>query len=165
MVFVAMSCTANLVYATDQKGSAPEPATTALAQTVAAISATSARDSQGRVAVFADSWGRTFSVEYDESGRISSVKSPEGRNRADLPRIVYSAEGLLAHVLLGDGNELTFSYDENGVQYVQDRYGALVRRNRTTDGYHTFSEDDPSTRLRATVERLDALLTALGRVG
>ena len=131
------------------------------AQTVATVVVATSRDPRGRIEGFTDPSGRQFVVTYDPTGHVFSVTSPDRANRADLPQISYAADGRLVSAQLGDGNIISFSYDDSGVQYVQDRYGALIRRKRAGDGYVIFSEEDPSARLRGMVERLDALLNTL----
>jgi YD repeat-containing protein len=143
-----------------QQVSAPQ-LDTAIARTVAAMNAVATRDAQGRIERFADTRGRPFVVTYDELGNVSSVRSPDRPNRLDVLGVAYTAKGELVTAMLGDGNVLVFSYDKDGTQYVQDRYGAVIRRMPTLDGYIVFSEDDQSGTLKSTTERLDSLLKVL----
>ncbi len=119
-----------------------------------------ARDS-GRVLCLSDARGRSFNVTYDTAGNLSGVRSPSGLNKADVLAIDYAADGRLVSALLGDSNRLIFSYDPDGTQYVQDRYGALIQRRPTPDGYEVVTENDPAHALRPVLDRFDSLLRNL----
>ncbi len=144
---------------------AQEPTTSgsaaaAVAQAVTSVAVTVSRDAGGRIERFADVGGREFIVTYDESGHVSGINSPVRRNRADVRHIDY-ADGKLVSASLGDDNVLLFSYDRDGVEYVRDRYGALIRRVPSAKGYVIISDEDPSNSLRGMLDRLDALLKVL----
>lgn len=139
----------------------PEPPATARATTVAAVSEVTARNSAGLIKSFSDDRGRLFDVTYDDLRRVKAVRTPGGLNRADVLAIDYAADGRLVGAALGDGNVLVYSYDPDGTQYVQDRYGAVLRRRWQVDRYVLVAVEDPSGTLKGAAERFDALLHVL----
>jgi hypothetical protein len=84
----------------------------------------------------------------------------------DLLNITYANDGRLVSVRFGDGNVWVFSYGQDGMQFVQDRYGTSVARTVATGGVRSVVQRaDRDRALSQIVQRLESLLIALNASG
>jgi YD repeat-containing protein len=130
---------------------------------VTALESITSRDASGRVKTFTDARHRSYLVAYDNVGRVASIRKRTDRVYVDdLLNVSYADDGRLVSVRFGDGNVWVFSYGEGAVQFVQDRYGAVVTRKVTDSRIQAVVEKaDPKGTLSGNLEKLDALITRL----